>query len=95
DPQDPNNDVARGSFAIFAVRGVLNGAYEKLTSIMFERNLEIESVKAPDQGQRQQGLHTRFGDDRTHDDADNHLNHLQANSILGACHRKISDSASM
>lgn len=80
DPQDPTKDVARGSFAIFAIRGVLNGAYEQLTSTMFERNLGIERVRARDQAQRQQGLHTRFGDDGTHDDADNHL---QANSILG------------
>ncbi|RUS32791.1 hypothetical protein BC938DRAFT_474248 [Jimgerdemannia flammicorona] len=59
DPQDPNNDVARNSFGIMQVRGMLSGAYGLLTAKMIERNKELEAT----QRQQRQRSHTHFDDD--------------------------------
>ncbi|QRV87380.1 DNA polymerase sigma subunit [Ceratobasidium sp. AG-Ba] len=45
DPQDPSNDVSRGSYNMHRIRTTLSGAHSALTTTMFERNDQLNAKR--------------------------------------------------
>ncbi|KAG9128356.1 hypothetical protein FRC07_000469 [Ceratobasidium sp. 392] len=45
DPQDPSNDVSRGSYNMNKIRTTLSGGHSALTTIMFERNDQLNAKR--------------------------------------------------